>query len=192
MIACFFLGSVVAYGLVMAIYRLHIHPLSKFPGPWLASVTGLYEMYFTAWGTESFEDKIDRMHLKYGPVVRITPDEIHVQEQFHNTNYADGWIKGSKALDSGRASPIRPRSISRMRSILQMEVRQIIRRLAQKHQVHRLFNARIQPLIPLGMHEPRVDPSDESELEDGYHNVARQIPQIPDRRSEIYTPASES
>ncbi|KAJ5724523.1 hypothetical protein N7493_006251 [Penicillium malachiteum] len=189
MIAFFFLGSMVAYGLVMAIYRLHIHPLSKFPGPWLASVTGLYEMYFTAWGTESFEDKIDRMHQKYGTVVRITPDEIHVQEQFYNTNYADGWIKGSKALDPGRAPrfPIQQRSISQMRSVLQLEVRQIMRRLVQKHQVHRLFNARIQPLIPLGMHEPRVDPSEESELEDGYHNVARQLP---DRRSEIYTPAS--
>lgn len=66
MIACFFLGSVLAYGLVMAFYRLHVHPLSKYPGPWLAAVTGLYEIYFTAWGVGSFEDEIDRMHQKYG------------------------------------------------------------------------------------------------------------------------------
>lgn len=66
MIACFFLGSVLAYGLVMTFYRLHVHPLSKYPGPWLAAVTGLYEIYFAAWGVGSFEDEIDRMHQKYG------------------------------------------------------------------------------------------------------------------------------
>lgn len=62
----FFLGSIVAYGLVTIFYRLHIHTLSKYPGPWLASVSGLYEMYFTAWGAGSFEDEIDRMHQIYG------------------------------------------------------------------------------------------------------------------------------
>lgn len=66
MIASFFLGSVLAYGLVMALYRLHVHPLRKYPGPWFAAVTSLYEMYFTAWGAGSFEDEIDRLHQIYG------------------------------------------------------------------------------------------------------------------------------
>lgn len=66
MIPCFLLGSLVAYFLVTIIYRVHIHPLSKFPGPRLAALTGLYEIYFAAWGTGSFEDEIERMHEKYG------------------------------------------------------------------------------------------------------------------------------
>lgn len=64
--ACFLLGSVLAYGLVMVVYRLRIHPLSKFPGPRLAALTGLYEIYFAAWGSSSFEDEIERMHREYG------------------------------------------------------------------------------------------------------------------------------
>ncbi|KAJ5644535.1 hypothetical protein N7507_010546 [Penicillium longicatenatum] len=183
MIACFFLGSVLAYGLVMILYRLHVHPLSKYPGPWLAAVTGLYEIYFTAWGVGSFEDEVDRMHQKYGPVVRITPDEVHVQEQLYHTSYADGWIKGTDGLDSSRnlserASQrfqIKKRSISRARSILQVEVRQIIRGLVQRHQLHRVFGTPFPPFRSLpGAHETRVDP-EESDLEDGQHRVARSI-----------------
>lgn len=66
MIAFFLLGSLMAYILVTIIYRLHIHPLSKFPGPRLAALTGLYEVYLTTWGTGSFEEEINRMHQEYG------------------------------------------------------------------------------------------------------------------------------
>ncbi|KAJ5108360.1 hypothetical protein N7456_005035 [Penicillium angulare] len=183
----------LAYGLVMTVYRLHFHPLSKFPGPKLASLSGLYEIYFTAWGAGSFEEEIDRMHQIYGPVVRITPDEVHVQEQFYNPSYADGLIKGTRALDFGRHQPGRAsralqskkRSISRARSILQLEVHQIIRGLVQKHQKYRLFGSRIQSFIPLPeLHEVRIDLSDESDLEDGHHQVVR--------RSSISKPQSGS
>ncbi|KAJ5584592.1 uncharacterized protein N7459_004392 [Penicillium hispanicum] len=185
MFACFLLGSLLAYGLVTAIYRLHIHPLSKFPGPPLAAMTGLYEIYFAAWGAGSFEDEIDRMHEEYGPVVRITPDEIHVQEQFYNSKDADCWIKGTKALDarrhrSGCTTPrslIRKRSISRVRSILQVEVHQIIRGLVQKHQVHRVLSARFRPFVPVAGHqEIRVNPLEESDLEDGHPSACRSMP----------------
>jgi len=66
MIAFFLLGSLVAYILVTIIYRVHIHPLSKFPGPRLAALTGLYEVFLTTWGTGSFEEEINRMHEEYG------------------------------------------------------------------------------------------------------------------------------
>lgn len=71
--ACFLLGSVVAYALVTIIYRLYIHPLSRFPGPRLAAVTGLYEMYYAAWGTASFDDEIDKMHQQYGEDIPDPP-----------------------------------------------------------------------------------------------------------------------
>ncbi|KAJ5925515.1 hypothetical protein N7454_008154 [Penicillium verhagenii] len=195
MIACFVLGSVLAYGLVMVFYRLHVHSLSKYPGPWLAAVTGLYEMYFTAWGAGSFEDEIDRMHQIYGPVVRITPDEVHIQEQSYHTNYADGWIKGTKALETGRHLSARTsqhfqtkkRSISRARSILQVEVHQIIRGLVQRHQLHRVFGSPFPPFIPLpGVSGLARRNPEEGDLEDGHYSLDRSIgPAIPNQSQEM-------
>lgn len=195
MIACFLLGSMLAHGLVTIIYRLHVHPLSRFPGPYLAAVTGLYEIYFSAWGTGSFDDEIERMHRLYGeattitprgrihadspegPVVRITPDEVHVQDQFSNASHADCWIKGTKTLESSRhqsgrtaqSYQTRKRSMSRVRSILQVEVRHIIRGLVQKHQLHQAFIAKIRPLFPMSnLPMVRIKASEASDLEDGH------------------------
>lgn len=213
MCACFLLGSVLAYALVMIVYRLHIHQLSRFPGPRLAAVTGLYEIYFAAWGVSSFKDEIQRMHEEYGellpplqntsndltiqgPVVRITPDEVHVQEQFYNPNYADCWIKGTKALGHGRHQPgraaqcfeIRKRSISRARSILQIEFYQIIRGLVQKHQEHKVFSSRMRQSA---LREIPAEYS-ESDLEDGHERPSRsltrvtpEISQLPHLNSEV-------
>lgn len=198
MILCFLLGSLVSYFLVTIIYRVHIHPLSKFPGPRLAALTGLYEIYFAAWGTGSFEDEIDHMHEEYGqsfsprsalcgalvltfsgPVVRITPDEVHVQDQFYNAQHADSWIKGTKAIHSGRhqsgyTSPsfqIRKRSMSRVRSILQVEVHQIIKELVRKHQhqVPQAFNWRLRsfPSIP-SLSGDSIETAKMGDLEDGH------------------------
>jgi hypothetical protein len=66
MLAYFLLGSAVAYNLVMVIYRLYFHKLSRFPGPRLAAATGLYEFYFSTWGPGIFENEIDNMHRKFG------------------------------------------------------------------------------------------------------------------------------
>ena len=119
-----------------------------------------------------------------GPVVRITPDEIHVQEQFYNPSYADCWIKGTRALSNGRhqrghtapSFQIRKRSISRVRSILQVEVHQIIRGLVQKHHVHKVFSSRIRPLMPgPGVVEIPVEHSEESEGDIGYEKATLPI-----------------
>lgn len=76
MIAWFLLGSAIAYGLVITIYRLYIHPLSKFPGHRLAALTGLYEVFCTAWGADSFDDEIDRMHQIYGDILPCTTPNV--------------------------------------------------------------------------------------------------------------------
>ncbi|KAJ5683456.1 hypothetical protein N7462_006621 [Penicillium macrosclerotiorum] len=176
MLSCFLLGSVIAYGFVVGIYRLHVHPLSKFPGPRLAGLTGLYELYFAAWGADSFSTEIERMHQKYGPVVRITPDEVHVQEQLFNPDSADDWIKGTKALDARRHQSgypsqgfqIRKRSILRVGLILQVEVHQIIRGLVQKHQIDRVFSSQARSLVSIPEIRPLgEDAAEGSDLEDG-------------------------
>ncbi|KAJ5758602.1 cytochrome P450 [Penicillium odoratum] len=74
--------SLALYIATVLIYRLYFHPLAKFPGTKLAAATGLYEAYhdiLVAPGGQ-FMYEIQRMHKKYGPVVRISPDEIHIND----------------------------------------------------------------------------------------------------------------
>lgn len=59
------------------IYLLYLHPLSKFPGPRLWAIT--------RWGVSraiisgKSHDIILELHKKYGPIVRVAPDELAFQ-----------------------------------------------------------------------------------------------------------------
>jgi cytochrome P450 len=56
------------------IYRRYFHPLAEIPGPFIPAITKLYQSYFNC----RYYLEIERLHHKYGPVVRITPDEVHI------------------------------------------------------------------------------------------------------------------
>ncbi|PVH87312.1 cytochrome P450 [Cadophora sp. DSE1049] len=58
----------------VAIYRLYVHPLSKYPGPPLWSITRLPSAYHFAKGKLPY--KIAEFHERYGPIVRISPNEL--------------------------------------------------------------------------------------------------------------------
>ncbi|GKZ51265.1 hypothetical protein AbraIFM66951_005312, partial [Aspergillus brasiliensis] len=70
----------VVYIIGLVLYRLFLSPLAKFPGPRLAAATGLYETYYDVIRDGQFTWQIERLHQKYGPVVRIKPWEIHVKD----------------------------------------------------------------------------------------------------------------
>lgn len=54
------------YLVPLAIYRLHFHPLSKFPGPKLAALTGWYEFYYDIIKKGQFIWKLEELHKTYG------------------------------------------------------------------------------------------------------------------------------
>ncbi|KAI0201519.1 cytochrome P450 [Astrocystis sublimbata] len=73
-------SSYVGYILCLWLYRLYLHPLSKIPGPWLAAITYWPEIYHDVIRGGKFFLAIDEMHRKYGPIVRINPDEVHLDD----------------------------------------------------------------------------------------------------------------
>jgi hypothetical protein len=86
---CYFSLFLLIYVGGLVVYRLTLSPLAKFPGPKSAAATRLYEAYFQIIKGGTFTWHIDRLHEKYGPVVRITPWEIHIKDpDFYSTLYA--------------------------------------------------------------------------------------------------------
>lgn len=86
-----------AYFVFLAVYRLYLHPLAKYPGPKIAALTVWYEFYYDAIKQGRYTFEIERMHEQYGPIVRISPDELHVNEPaFIEQLYTGGGKKRDK------------------------------------------------------------------------------------------------
>jgi hypothetical protein len=117
--------SLFLYALGLLVYRLYLHPLAKFPGPKLAAVTSFYEGYFEIVLKGQYSRQISKLHDEYGeylvhsrtrfnylfgrfgehelietgPVVRVTPNEIHIRDshffdEFYGRNLhldKEGW-----------------------------------------------------------------------------------------------------
>lgn len=74
------LSLLVFYCVAVVIYRLYLHPLRSIPGPRLAAATGWYDFYYDVVLRGELLFKIKELHEIYGPVVRITPREVHVAD----------------------------------------------------------------------------------------------------------------
>ncbi|CAG8971515.1 hypothetical protein HYALB_00005411 [Hymenoscyphus albidus] len=62
------------YLILQALYNVYMHPLSSFTGPRLWSSTR-FPYLFSLWSGSLAKD-VRKLHLKYGDIVRIAPDEL--------------------------------------------------------------------------------------------------------------------
>lgn len=66
--------QLVAYLVWLIASRTYFNPLSKYPGPFLWSFSRIPHAYYLTIGRLPF--KIAEFHERYGPIVRIAPDEL--------------------------------------------------------------------------------------------------------------------
>ncbi|KAF2244586.1 putative cytochrome P450 [Trematosphaeria pertusa] len=147
--------TLIAYTVVIYIYRIWFSPLSSIPGPKLAAATRWYEFYYDAIKMGRYYEEIERMHKVYGPVVRINPYEVHIDdpaffnEQYNVTNrlYKDPWFYSWLNRDGSIFATIDPdqhklrstvikkafsvQSISRIESVLKGHFRDFFDRIEE-------------------------------------------------------------
>ncbi|KAI1129410.1 cytochrome P450 [Nemania abortiva] len=94
---------IICYYGTIVFYRLFLHPLARFPGSKLAAISRWYEAYYDVVQGGQYTAKIAQLHTRYGPIIRISPHELHVIDPaFYNTLYRmDGrWDKYSWTYDA--------------------------------------------------------------------------------------------
>ncbi|KAF1847369.1 benzoate 4-monooxygenase cytochrome P450 [Cucurbitaria berberidis CBS 394.84] len=76
--ATFFVGllalKVIISWVYTIIYNLYFHPLSRFPGPKHAAASHIAYSWWFLGGSQPY--KVLDLHRKYGPVVRVAPNEL--------------------------------------------------------------------------------------------------------------------
>ena len=87
------LGTFLAFCASYVVYYKYLHPLARFPGPLICSLTNIWKLWAVA--TDRMPDEIVKLHAKYGPVVRIGPSDLSFNApEAVGDIYKQGWQKG--------------------------------------------------------------------------------------------------
>ncbi|EUC29264.1 hypothetical protein COCCADRAFT_40322 [Bipolaris zeicola 26-R-13] len=77
--------GIFLYFVGLVVYRLFFSPIANIPGPKLTAITFWVEAYWEVVKGGRFIFKIEEWHEKYGPIIRITPTEVHIRDaEFYN------------------------------------------------------------------------------------------------------------
>ena len=94
------IGFLATYLIVGGIWRVYFHPLSHLPGPKLAGLTYFYQSYFDIYPYQGrwLWQQI-ALHDKYGPIVRVGPDEVHISDPtFYDQAFGSATHKRDKSM----------------------------------------------------------------------------------------------
>ncbi|KAB8075740.1 Trichodiene oxygenase [Aspergillus leporis] len=90
-------GVYFLYFLWTCFYNLFLHPLRKIPGPKLAAIGPYLEFYHEVIRDGQYIWEIQKMHEKYGPIVRVNEREVHIKDSsYYHTIYTAGSRKTNK------------------------------------------------------------------------------------------------
>ncbi|KAG8531301.1 uncharacterized protein KY384_002929 [Bacidia gigantensis] len=83
--------ALLGYTIYGAINRLFLSPVAKVPGPRLAILSFWYEFYYDVVLQGRYGYKIAELHKQYGPIIRINPYEVHIDDpDFYDEVYVLG------------------------------------------------------------------------------------------------------
>ena len=92
------IAAAALYGAGLAIYRLFLSPLAKFPGPKLAALTRKYESYYEAYQNYEYLWKIKELHKQYG--------ELFISLTASFTRWGSDWSRrGATKAIKNQVSP---------------------------------------------------------------------------------------
>lgn len=81
--------GLATYLVGLILYRIYLHPLARIPGPPAAAASFWYEFYWDVIQPGQLTHHLPDVHKKYGPIVRITPNEVHIMDSsFFDELYA--------------------------------------------------------------------------------------------------------
>lgn len=69
-------GFSILYSVAYVLYQRYLHPLAKHPGPFLASITDLWQVCEFLSLKQPY--RLTELHRRYGPVVRYGPDKLSI------------------------------------------------------------------------------------------------------------------
>ncbi|KAL8726449.1 MAG: hypothetical protein Q9181_006046 [Wetmoreana brouardii] len=80
-----------SYIVYLLISRLYTSPVSHISGPKLAAFSFWYEFYYDVVLRGRYTWKLAQLHEQYGPIVRINPYEVHINDpDFYDEVYVSG------------------------------------------------------------------------------------------------------
>ncbi|KAK4544900.1 hypothetical protein LTR36_003804 [Oleoguttula mirabilis] len=88
-------AALVAYVVSTCVYRRFFHPLASVPGPFLPAVTKFYQSYYNC----RYYLQVEKLHQQYGPIVRITPNEVHLTDPANYEKINHVGTKYAKSLN---------------------------------------------------------------------------------------------
>ncbi|OQV02390.1 hypothetical protein CLAIMM_07595 [Cladophialophora immunda] len=72
-------GLLIVSLIVYVVYQRFFHPLAKYPGPFLASLTDVWQAYQFMTLQQPYH--LTKLHERYGPIVRYGPDKLSITDE---------------------------------------------------------------------------------------------------------------
>ncbi|KAI8962598.1 putative cytochrome P450 [Daldinia sp. FL1419] len=185
---------------IYVIYQRFFHPLSKYPGPFLASLTNGWKGYYLY--RLSLHEQLLNAHIKFGPVVRIGPNDLHFWSadaispiyksgrQMAKTEFYDGFTAFKPNLFGGRDEDIhalRRRQLShgfsqasiwKMEPLIEGQMKILTEKLTKLAQTQQVFD--FKHLIAYYVFDILGDVAFGSSFNTQISEVAPEIPAIND------------